>query len=307
MHTMTTACLRRLIVPLVFACAWPALSSSAETRAAAVVTPVQGGYVLPETETWDITSSAGETYRIFVSRPSGDPPEDGFPVLYVLDGNAYFAGFADSRRVQMIYDKDIGQSMIVGVGYPVDTPYDFERRMKDFTQPWNDPVPVAEQRFSQWKVGGQDKFARFLLEELRPALAARYHINLHRQALFGHSLGGLFALHVLYKQPETYFAIIAASPSIFWNDSSLLAEERAFAAQLAKSPPKGTIARLLVVVGSREETRLEQWDAEDLSHRLAPLSAYGLRSRFQVYEGEGHLGVPTRTITDTLRWAFAWP
>jgi hypothetical protein len=288
-------------------CSAPSVAAAGAAAADAVAN-VQSGYVLPDTETWDLKSSAGEQYRIFVSRPEGDPPPEGYPVLYVLDGNAFFAGFAQTRWTQEIMDASIGRTMIVAVGYPIgDKPYAFERRMKDFTPPWTNPVPVSEQRFADWAAGGWDRFAQFLIDDLRPAVASRYHIDPHRQSLFGHSLGGLFALHMLYRHPEAFFAIIAASPSIYWNGASILAEEREFASHLASAPSKGPIARLLMVVGSREETRLEQLDAEDLARRLEPLSAYGLRSRFQVYEGEPHLGVPTRAITDTLRFAFTWP
>ena len=214
---------------------------------------VQSGYVLPETETWDLTSSGGETYRIFVSHPAGDPPPQGFPVLYVLDGNTIFGSFAEARRLQGVSDPEIGKTLIVGVGYPDGAPYDYKRRMKDFTPPFPDPMPAAEMPFAQWAVGGQDHLVSFLLDDLRSVIVSRYTINQHRQALFGHSLGGLFALHMLYRHPDAFVAIIAASPSIWWNDQGILAEERSFAAHLASRGTKGALARLLLVVGGREE------------------------------------------------------
>ncbi len=274
-------------------------------EAAPPVSGAQSGYVLPETEVWDLTSTAGEPYRIMVSHPDGPEPPNGYPVLYVLDGNAFFAGFANSRRLQEISDHDLSNSMIVAVGYPTDKPYDFERRMKDFTPPFRNPIPASEKPFEQWAVGGNDRFMSFLIDELRPVVARRYHIDPNRQALFGHSLGGLFALHVLYHRPEAFIAIVAASPSIYWNDQSILAEEREFVTRLAKSAFR--TPRLLVVCGEREETRQEQWDATALAQRLGPLSVYGLRSQFELYKDEPHLGVPTRAITSTLRFAFAWP
>lgn len=297
---------------LTLAAATFAFAVNLAARPANAATPTAGPatpYVMPDAEIWDITSSAGKPYRIFVSRPEGDPPPEGFPVLYVLDGNAFFAGFAQSRWTQNIMDASLGHTMIVAVGYPLDDnkPYAFERRMEDFTPPWANPMPPSERPFSKWVAGGWEPFYQFLVDDLRPAVASRYHINPDRQSVFGHSLGGLFALHVLFKHPESFFAIVAASPSIYWNGASLLKEEREFASRIASAPQKSPIARLLMVVGSREETRLEQMDAEDLAKRLEPLSAYGLRSRFQVYEGEPHLGVPTRAITDTMRFVFTWP
>src|SRR5690606_2422063 len=78
-------------------------------------TPAQkrAGYTMPQTETWDMTSDSGETYRIFLSYPGvGEPPADGYPVLYVLDGNAMFAGFAEARRIQEY--QDVGKVIVVG-------------------------------------------------------------------------------------------------------------------------------------------------------------------------------------------------
>src|SRR3546814_16935557 len=57
-------------------------------------------YALPETETWDLASDEGQPYRILVSRPDGEAPDGGFPILYVLDGNAMFAAFAEARRIR---------------------------------------------------------------------------------------------------------------------------------------------------------------------------------------------------------------
>jgi len=288
---------------------WPLLAAVlftfGQVQAAPAPAPQPTGYVLPESETWDLKSATGDAYRILVSHPKGKPPEQGYPVLYVLDGNTIFASFAEARRLQQLADKNINNSLIVAVGYPTDEPYDYARRMYDFTPQFEDPMPPSEKVFATWKSGGNDRFASFLLDVLRPEVAKRYSVNPDRQALFGHSLGGLFALHMLYKHPDAFRAIIAASPSIYWNNSSLLKEEREFTARLTQSPFR--TARLMMVVGDREETKYEMWDAEALAKRLEPLSAYGLRSQFEEFAWEEHLGVPTRAITGTLRFAFAWP
>lgn len=273
--------------------------------------PTEGpsaAYVLPESESWELTSKEGDRYQIFVSVPSGTPPPaDGYPVLYVLDGNTIFASFAEARRIQEGFDANIANTLIVAVGYPTDKAYDHKRRMYDLTPSFRSPIPVSEKPFASWKVGGQDHLVSFLLERLRPELAKRHPINLNRQALFGHSLGGLFALHMFFQHPDAFSAVIAASPSIFWNDQSILTEEREFTARLtqSKSPPR--VGRLLLVAGEREETRLELWDVEPMAQRLSLLSGYGLRSRVEIFKDETHLTVPTRAITPAMRFAFSWP
>lgn len=298
-----------------FAIAFAASTAERAHAAAkpAAKAPASTAYVLPEAETWDLTSKEGAKYQILVSRPDPKikpPPENGYPVLYVLDGNAFFAMFADARRVQGVYDNnEVTKSIVVAVGYPSanNYGYDYARRLEDFTAPWPDPLPASEKAFASWKAGGQDRFLAFLLETLRPEVAKRYPVDRDRQALFGHSLGGLFALHVLYTHPNSFNAIIAASPSIFWHDSQLLSEERAFAESLAQGKIKQPIAKLLMVAGEREDTVVELWDAQAAAPRLAALSAYGLRSHFEMFKDETHITVPSRAVTSALRFALVYP
>lgn len=259
------------------------------------------GYTMPSTHMWDMTADSGKIYRIFVSFPEVDAPTEGFPVLYVLDGNASFASFAETRRVQE--GSDVGKSIIVGVGYPTQQPYD-GRRLYDLTGA--PPPPPWDVELANLESGGWDKFLDFLTVELRTEISKRYKINLNRQALFGHSLGGLFAIHALYSQPDAFHAIIAASPSLFWHERRMLKEEQDFASRLkAWKIPK--VSRLMVVMAENEETILERWDPESFAKRMEPLSAYGLRIRSKTYAGEGHMTVPSRAVTETLRFAFSWP
>ena len=278
--------------------AWAAQS----TQGAAPVAP---GYTMPDTEAWEMTGPEG-VYRIFVSRPQGEPPEGGFPVLYVLDGNAMFAGFAETRRIQETSDPNIGKSIIVGVGYPTDMPYD-TRRMYDYTPAIPNPPPPGQAELAKYRSGGNDKFLDFLVGRLRKEVARRYAVNLNRQALFGHSLGGLFALHVLYTRPGAFHAIISASPSQWWNEQSILAEERDFTRRLSEDKIKGPVARLLLVAGAIEERIWNTWDAEALAKRLEPLSIYGLRTRSEIFRNETHITVPARAVTPALRFAFTYP
>lgn len=269
------------------------------------------GYVLPETDTWELGAEEGEPYRIFVSRPEeGPPPDEGYPVLYVLDGNAIFASFAEARRLQAgthsnrYARPDIGNSIIVAVGYATDMPFDI-RRLYDFTPPMPDDVPPGQERLAKYPSGGQERFLDFLIERLRPEVARRYPVDPRRQSLFGHSLGGLFALHVLYTRPHAFEAIIAASPAQYWHEQAILTEERAFARRLSEANGARPVSRVLVLVGEHEENVAMVWDAEALARRLEPLSAFGLRSRFQMLDGEAHVSALPRGITTTLRFAFA--
>ncbi|MFC3581859.1 alpha/beta hydrolase [Sphingomonas hylomeconis] len=278
-----------------------ALTTLVGAPAAAQQAPAPQAYTLPDTQVFDLTARDDkQVYRLFVSVPSQPAPAGGFPVLYVLDGNAFFPGFAGERRLEEFAKQAGGAMIVVGIGYPTDQAYDLQRRLYDLTAPWPGKLTAAQ-------AGGNEHFAKFLLDQLRPEIARRYKIAADRQSLFGHSLGGLFALHLLYTRPDAFEAIIAASPSQWWSDQALLAEERAFTARLTSGKIAGRVSRLLLLTGARDEAATITWDSEALLQRLQPLTAYGLRTRFEKFDGETHITVPYRAITPTFRFAVGLP
>jgi hypothetical protein len=247
-------------------------------------------------------SVEGRTYRIFVSRPSG-PAKEPYPVLYVLDGNAMFAAFAEARRIQSIDKFDLDKVVIVGIGYPGGEVYD-RRRLFDFTA----PIRSAElaKNFKELPSGGREAFLSFLVEKLRPEIARRFQVDPQRQSLFGHSLGGLFGLYVAFSRPGLFHTIVAASPSIWWDDQAILEDEQKFRSRLPRSASSAK-TRLHILVGEREEPSVMVQDAVALAKRLEDLSGYGVRSQVQVFEDETHISVPSRAVTTTMRAVMQRP
>jgi len=190
-----------------------------------------------------IRSKEGLDYSIFISAPEGSPPPGGFPVLYVLDANAWFGVAAEIARLNEL---EGGPSIVVGVGYPVHTLYDGPRRDHDFTVgPPLTPQPASVGS----KFGGAAAFLDFLRHDLRDAIAKTYAIDTHRQSLFGHSLGGYFVLHALFTAPDAFAVYVAASPAIWWDDKSLKAEESAFTARSRS----GAQPEVLITIGGLEQ------------------------------------------------------
>lgn len=213
------------------------------------------------------------------------------------------SGFAGERRLEEFAREAGGGVIVVGVGYPHDQVYDLPGRTNDLTSSWTAKWPEGQPVV---KTGGNEQFARFLLERLRPEIARRYPVAAKRQSLFGHSLGGLFALHMLYSRPDAFEAIVAASPSIWWSDKAILAEEKAFSDRLASAKPGAPVSRLLLLAGSCDAMTIPQ-DTEALFARFAPLAAKGLQARFEKLENETHITVPYRAITPTMRFVIGAP
>lgn len=196
-----------------------------------------------QTETVSLKSAEGLDYRIFLSAPEGPPPAGGFPVIYVLDANAWFGLAAEVTR---LYELEGGPAIVVGIGYPVNSLYAPQRRGQDFTL--GAPVGGETAAYAGTTFGGADAFLKFLRGPLRDTIGNKYPIDRARQSLFGHSLGGYFVLHVLLTQPDSFHAYTAASPAIWWDPARLAAEEKIVAARPAAARPP-----VLVTVGGAEQ------------------------------------------------------
>jgi hypothetical protein len=257
-------------------------------------------------EQWTMRSKTGRVFEISIARPSGMAPEHGYPVMYVLDPSTAFATLVDTVRNQ---EQMFGPVVVVGVGYASDE--EGENRSFDLT-PATDPKDLPAGPPAGWggAHGGNDAFLGFMLDELKPAVAKVVAVDPSRQALFGHSLGGLFVLHVLFSRSEAFDTYVAGSPSIWWGKRSILREVPQFKAAQEKSrAPR----RLLISVGeleasgSAEEIRLGEAlkvdanklmkdakqvsNSADLARDLASLAPYGVKVQRVAFPDETHNSV----------------
>lgn len=258
--------------------------------------PVQ----LPHTVQHETHSqSTGRDYRLYVAEPSQAPPPGGYPVLYVLDGNALFPGLAiQAQALEDRPEPSLRDSvLVVGIGYPGEALYQFKARAEDYTPdaedrqrpPGREPPPS----------GGADDFLAFIETELKPLIARRYPVNAQAQTLFGHSYGGLFTLHTLLSRPQAFQGYVAASPSIWWYKGYI---ERTLAGFERQAADLDLGAQLLVTAGSAEEPapddpltdprqrhmaeRRMVGNARDLARRLDAIA--GLDVRFVLNPDANH-------------------
>lgn len=244
---------------------------------------------LDGTEQWTMTSAEGREYRIMISLPEGDVPwTGGYPVIYLLDGNAYFPAFHAAKRAQ----ERLRGAILVGIGYPSDTPLDFERRAFDLSP----PQPAERNTPPQ---GGQDLFLDFIEKRLMPKVNARFKVDQDQRSLVGHSFGGMFGVYALFTRPQLFQHVIAISPSLWWRDRYLLEHERAFRKKAQAGQLDLTHSSLTLLMGDREMAQ-EIQDARALQIRLEALSQYGLRSDFQIEPGEDHMSMPFRVSARVL-------
>ncbi|WP_187395141.1 alpha/beta hydrolase [Pigmentiphaga aceris] len=287
----------------------PDKTTAAHTDALGTATPMS----LPGAYEFSMQSSQGKDYKIFVAVPEGKPPAEGFPVLYLLDGNAYFVSAASTMRGQSSFASmsRVQPVMVVGVGYPGEYLLNGERRSFDFLPVANgsDSAQFAALRA---KPGGADAFLSFLVDELRPALARRYAIDPARQSLSGHSLGGYFTLHALLSRPDAFRSYAAISPSIWWDDARLLKEAEARLPSLVK-PAGGPGIDVYLAVSPQElpshpdRSAVMLSNAQTMNVMLSRAAKQGIHTRYQELPGENHISTNMAAMSAILRQASGNP
>jgi predicted alpha/beta superfamily hydrolase len=197
---------------------------------AIVAPPVTEPMKDPVAVQFDLPSKiTGRTYRIFIYRPPSAPPKAGWPVIYLLDSKNNFG----TAIAQVSLRASTGQTsaLVVGVGYPNPDAAGVLRAF-DLTpsKPLPDNSAIRNPALKSASFGGAALFHRFMIEELRPVIAAMAPVDSNNQSLIGYSFGGLFALGVLFEHPDAYRTVVASSPSIWWNDREVLRKEAGFVA-----------------------------------------------------------------------------
>lgn len=198
--------------------------------------------------------SNGIAYRIFTAVPDEEAPEGGYPIIYMIDGNRMLPIAA-----KLMAENSALKAVFVGIGYPTDNQEEIVRlRYFDLTPPTpDDLIPV---HFNVPKTGGRDAFFDFIDKQVKPEVEKRFEIDKNRQALFGHSLGGLFTLYVLFNHPDSFQSYSSADPSIWWNDRSILKDKDHFVSAFKNAAHP---IRLLVETSGKRGSRPGQTKQDD--------------------------------------------
>ena len=249
----------------------------------------------------------GRTYQVSVALPrTYATSNETYPVLYAVDANVEFGMVVETARLMQFEDL-IPELIIVGIGYPFETYFEaLGRRWLDLT-PTEDPGWVeretAANADSPWRIpegsGGAPGFLQFIREELIPQVEAEYRVDPRRgRALFGHSLGGLFAFYSLFEGEETFDRFIVGSLSMRPDERFPFKLEEAFA-----ETHSSLRARVFFSVGSLESERRIS-DLRELWEVLADREYDGFEFASHVFEDEAHTSSVPVTISRGLRYIF---
>jgi len=233
----------------------------------------------------DLDSADGQRhYRLWIGKPDRPAPAAGYPVLWMLDGNAAL-GALDSALLGKLAASQA--PLLVAVGYQTEQRIERAGRTYDYTPAI---AGQAEQRdpLTGLPSGGVDAFFDLLTQRMRPMVAGVAPIDLQRQTLWGHSYGGLAVLHALFTRPGAFSDYAAASPSLWWHDGVIVAEAQGLQGRLGDHRPT-----LMLMRGSDEPANPRAQVKGDVERPARELAAdlakvAGLQVRYERFEGLGH-------------------
>jgi predicted alpha/beta superfamily hydrolase len=189
-----------------------------------------------------------------------------FPVIYLLDGSMeedfiHVTGLVQFYSLSWI--NLIEPHIVVGIAN-VD-------RKRDLTFPTNNEAD--KKQFPT--TGRSATFIQAIEKDIKPVVNSTYRTS-DKSTLIGQSLGGLLATEILFNHPNLFTDYIIVSPSLWWNDQSLL---DASANPTAKK-------NIFIAVGKEEE--IMETDAKALHTKLSELPDSPYRVGFAFMPNRDH-------------------
>lgn len=277
---------------------------------------------LADTEVHYLTSEmVDDEFKIFVGH-CGTRGAQRVPVLYLTDANGFFGGTVDLVR-SMQLARHLPPLLVVGIGYRAGGIADtLKPRTRDLT-------PTRDSGFArlfphQDAMGGAENLLQFIERELKPWVRARYDADHNDASYFGHSMGGLFGIYVLFTARAAFRRYIIGSPSLWW-DHECMFEYEARPAGHASDDPVAVYfgvgahetheGRQREAVNMPAEERAKTGtrhidmvaDTNRMAARLRGLAWPNTRVDIDVFPDEYHITVPFLTLSRGLRTVFDAP
>jgi predicted alpha/beta superfamily hydrolase len=201
-----------------------------------------------------------------------------YPVIYLLDGSMdedflHLTGLVQFFNMQF----KMPDFIVVGVAN-VD-------RKRDFT--FHTDLKDLQKEYPT--TGHSDVFIKFIEEELQPFIRENYHTN-ETKYIIGQSLGGLLATEILLKKPTLFSHYLIVSPSLWWDNESLLKEAKSLI-------EKQTDGNLYVYISvGNGEAKIMQRDATELFKLFKDANKKSTVLDFKLMMDENHATILHNSI-----------
>lgn len=217
-----------------------------------------------------------------------------YPIIYLLDGSAdedfiHIVGLVQFNSFEWI--KQIPKSIVVGIA-TVD-------RRRDFTF----PTTIPEDKKAYPTSGHSNKFIAFMEKELQPYIEKKYKGSANK-TIIGQSLGGLVATEILLKKPTLFNRYIIISPSLWWDNGSLLNQEIKL---LQNNFSQQT--DIYIGVGKEgltptENPRVMEVDSNVLADKIKELKNKNIKVYFDYLPQENHATIMHQAVSNSFKLLY---
>lgn len=219
--------------------------------------------------------------------PQGFDKTKSYPIIYLLDGSMNEDFIHVTGLIQFFNQMySMPETIVVGIAN-ID-------RKKDFTF----HTDLKDLQTDYPTTGHSDKFISFLEKELKAYIESQFKTT--DTYIFGQSLGGLLATEILLKKPELFDNYFIISPSLWWDDESLLKEAPQL---LAKIPD--TKKFIYVSVGKGEHPVMVK-DAEAFYDVLKKSNKKNWTLEYKMMETDNHATILHRSLYEGLVKLFPY-
>lgn len=243
------------------------------------------------------SKALGEKRVLNIYLPEGYNKNDTikYPVIYLLDGSAeedfiHIVGLVQFNSFEWI--NQVPKSIVVGIA-TVD-------RKRDFTF----PTTIASDIKKYPTTGHSDKFISFIEKELQPFIDGMYKTNASK-TIIGQSLGGLLATEILFKHPSLFNKYIIVSPSLWWDNGSLLNQSPAVFQD-------GFSQETAIYIGVGKEgltpteiPRVMEVDANMLADKISIAKSKNVKVHFDYLPQEDHATIMHQAVSNAFRILYA--
>ncbi|MFK5878548.1 MAG: alpha/beta hydrolase-fold protein [Flavobacteriaceae bacterium] len=206
-----------------------------------------------------------------------------YPVIYLLDGTIdedfiHVAGLVQFGSFSWI--NMLPETIVVGISN-ID-------RKRDFTFHTDDKGYTKEFPTT----GYSAPFIDFIENELQPFIKTNYKTN-GTKTLIGQSLGGLLATEILFKRPDLFDNYIIVSPSLWWDNESLL-----------EATPASYKTNKSIYVAVGKEGKIMEREAKALYDKLKPLNKKNTKIYYHFFEKQNHADALHLAVYDAFEKVF---
>ncbi|PXY38999.1 esterase [Flavobacterium cheongpyeongense] len=228
--------------------------------------------------------------------PEGYKVEDAtkYPVIYLLDGSAdedfiHISGLVQFNSFEWI--NQVPKSIVVGIA-TVD-------RRRDFT--FSTTIETDKKRFPG--SGHSNKFIAFIEKELQPFIDKKYRTTESR-TIIGQSLGGLLETEILLKKPSLFNKYVIVSPSLWWDNGSLLNQDSEIFQESFKEPTEVYIAVGKEGLTPTEIPRVMEVDANLLAEKIKISKNKSIKVFFDYLPNENHATILHPAVSNSFRFFY---